>query len=598
MSEIDPRILMRVDALRARYQRHDAKAEIMRCVREGRWDDVAPDIFSPEWPGPTVSNLIDIQIRAFVAAASAVPSVNCSSTSMVSKEARDRADTRTKIANHYLTFSNFRAQQPIAVDSYATYGLYAWQVIPDLANEMPRIRVKTTQNVWPIWDQDMNTIAVARSYWVMRVNLEAQYPDRLYGVVDNMTPSLQEVIEYEDKNECIVYVRSLDNLVLERYPNPLKRCSWVCVPRYSGSQIFDGDYRGAYDDLVWPQLLRHEFQMLAMSAADQAINAPIAVGTDVADVPMGPGAIIRTQGGANSIGRVRLDVPQQAFQSMEWLREDMIQGGMTTEGNLGSAGTGWTTGQGQERLGAGYDAQVALAQVQFAHGIQQLIEICFATDEMYFDSPKRIRGMEQGGAPYQFTYTPSKDIKGDHTVDIRYGFLSGMDENRALVYILQAQAAGLVSKDFGRRHLPEGVNAAEEEKKIRLEQLQESLAVAMTALPQAIPQMITAGADPGDLVVKYAGVLSDLDKGESLQDSVLKRFAPQPAPAPLAPAGPPSPADGSEPAGAGAVPPGASFGQGAPGAGGSPPLAMLMAGLTGRGAPNLAASVSRQVAVQ
>jgi hypothetical protein len=599
MTDIDPRILARVDALRARYSRHDGKAEIMRCVREGRWDDVAPDIFSAEWPGPTVSNLIDIQVRAFVAAASAVPSVNCSSTSMVSEAARDRADTRTKIANHYLTTSNFKALQPLAVDNYATYGLYAWQVVPDQDAQLPRIRVKDSQNVWPLWDNDMNTVAVARSYWVPTVNLQANYPDALAGKVGSMTPALQEVIEYEDNKSCVTYVKSMSNLFLEAYDNPLKMCSWVCVPRYSGGQVFDGNFRGAYDDLVWPQLLRHEFQMLAMSAADQAINAPIVVGTDVADVPMGPGAIVRTNGGANSIARVRLDVPQQAFQSMEWLREDMIQGGMTTEGNLGSAGSGWTTGRGQEQLGAGYDAQVALAQVQFGFGLQQILQKCFKTDESYWgNDAKKIRGMEQGGAPYQFTYTPTKDIDGDHTVDIRYGFLSGMDDNRALVFILQAQAAGLVSKDFGRRHLPEGVDAAQEEKKIRLEQLQESLALAMSSLPQAIPQMITNGMDATDLVAKYAGVISDLEHGDTIQDSVLKRFAPQPAPAPLAPAGQPSPAGGSELAGAGAEPPGpgAQFNQGGPG-GGSPPLAMLIAGLTGRGNPNLAASVSRQAGV-
>lgn len=601
MSQIDKRILARVDALRARYQNHDVKAEVMRRVREGRWEEIAPEIFSDEWPGPTVSNLVDNQIRAFVASASAVPSINCTSSTMVAEEARKRADRRTKIANHYLTVSNFKSQQPRAVDTYVSYGLYAWQVVPDMEMELPRIRVKDSQYIWPLWDEDMNTIAVVRSYWVERVALQARYPDEFDSVTANaMAPSQLEVIEYEDKDQCITYLPNMGQLVLEQAANPLKMCTWVCIPRYSGSQIFDGNFRGAYDDLVWPQLARHNFQMLAMSAADQAVNAPIVVGTDVADVPMGPGAIIRTNGGLGSIGRVRLDVPPAAFQALQELRQDMIEGGMTTEANMGSAGTGWTTGQGQDRLGAGYDSQVALAQVQFAYGIQQILQKCFRMDEVYWgDKPKKIRGMEQGGSPYEFTYTPSKDINGDHTVDIRYGFLSGMDENRALVYILQAQAAGLVSKDFGRRHLPEGVDAAEEEKKIRLEQLTESLAVAMSALPQAIPQMVTNGMDPADLVTKYAGVIADLNKGESIQDSILKRFAPpQAAPAPPAPGEQPSPAPGSEQAGAGAVPPGGGGLAPSPDQGGQPPLNMLMAGLTGKGGVNLAAAVSRRTPVQ
>jgi hypothetical protein len=592
LSAIDKRILARVDSLRTRYKNHDVRADVMRKVREDRWDEIAPEIFSDEWPGPTVSNLIDIQIRAFVAAASAVPSVNCSASNMVSQAARDRADTRTKIANHYLTSSNFKAQQPLAVDNYASYGIYAWSVQPNLDTKTPRIQFEDGQNVWPLWGHDMRTIAVARSAWLHRTTLEALYPDEMARDVNRAGADIYEVISYCDKNTYLVYVPNMGNLVLDQYANPLGECNWVCIPRYSGTQIFDGNFRGGYDGLVWPQLARHNFQMLAMSAADQAVNAPIVVGTDVQDVPMGPGAIVRTQGGMGSIGRVRLDVPPTAFQSLQELRADMIEGGMTTEQNLGSAGTGWTTGQGADRLGAGYDAQVALAQVQFAFGLQQIIKLCFLTDETYWpEESKQIRGMEQGGSPYQFSYTPSKDINGDHTVDIRYGFLSGMDDNRALVFILQAQAAGLVSKDFGRRHLPEGVNAAEEEKKIKLEQLQDSLAVAMSALPQAIPQMVTQGADPADLITKYAGVIDDLEHGETIQASILKRFAPTPPPAPQAPGEQPSPAPGSEPAGAGgAVPAGPAGGDA------RSPLQLLMAGLSGSGQPNLSAAVSRQPA--
>lgn len=581
----------------------------MHQVREGRWDEVAPLIFSEDWPGPTVANLIDVQVRSFVASASGLPSINCSATSMVSERNRERADIRTKIANHYVTTSNLKAQMPMAVDAFVTYGLLAFSVEPCMDDQLPRIRVRDSQNVWPIWDQDMNTIAVARSYWVHEEALRTEYPavalrldnDRSYA----SNASTYEVIEYSDAKVTLTYVPLLDNLVIEEVPNPLGKCTWVCVPRYSGGTVFDGNFRGAYDDLVWPQLMRHQFQMLAMQAADDAINAPIAVPPDVQDVPVGPGAIVRTQN-PQAVQRVRLDVPQAAFQSMEWLQQDMILGGMTTQQNLGSAGSGWTTGQGTDRLGEGYDGQVALSQVQYAFGITKAIALCFAWDEaLWGKTSKKITGVEQGGAPYQLTYMAGRDINGDHTVDVRYGFLAGMDANRALVYILQAVAANLISKDFARRYLPEGVDAAQEEKKIRLEQMQDALSLAMQSLPQAIPQMVTAGADPSQLIMQYAGIITDLEAGESIQESIQKRFSPQPPPAALSPdAGQSSPAPGDS--AAGSAPPGgqppqvgvpqAGGGPLSPAGGGRPPIQELLAGLTGGGAPNLAAAVSRRPA--
>ncbi len=605
MTSADSRITGRVERLRNQYQRHDLKAHVLHCVRNGRWEEIAPGIFSEEWPGPTVANLIDVQIRSFTASASALPSINCSASSMLSEANRDRADKRTKIANHYITTSNLKHQMPMGVDSYASYGLLCFSVHPDMDTQLPRIRVRDSQNVWPVWDADMCTKAVARSYWLPTESLKANYP----GVADSLdtrqfgaSASMYEVIEYADDKATTTYIPQLGNLVLEEIPNPLGRCAWVCVPRYSGGTIFDGNYRGAYDDLVWPQLMRHQFQMLAMQAADDSINAPLVVGTDVGDVPFGPGAIVRTNN-PGGVTRARVEVPQAAFQSQEWLRADMITGGMTTEANLGSAGTGWTTGQGADRLGAGYDGQVALAQIQFAFGLEQAIQVCFAWDEkLWPNTSKKIIGVEQGGAPYQLTYMASKDINGDYSVDIRYGFLAGMDANRALVYILQAVAAGLISKDFARRYLPEGVDAMQEERKIRLEQMQDALGLAMQSLPQAIPQMVTQGADPSQLIMQYAKVIAGLEKGDPIQDVIMATF--QPPPAALSPdAGQPSPAPGDS--AAGGAPPGQGpppgnplnpVGQGASSGGGRPGLQELLAGLTSGGQPNLAAAVSRRPA--
>ena len=70
--------------------------------------------------------------------------------------------------------------------------------------------------------------------------------------------------------------------------------------------------------------------------------------------------------------------------------------------------------------------------------LKKVLERCFAMDEKLWPKvAKEIRGQD-GGVPYVIKYTPAKDIAGDHTIDVRYGFLAGVDANRSLIFILQA----------------------------------------------------------------------------------------------------------------------------------------------------------------
>jgi hypothetical protein len=432
----------------------------------------------------------------------------------------------------------------------------------------------------------MCTIAVARSETVDRNVLEMRYPVVRDAVSRGELGGLTEfeVITYNDANTFTMFVPQLRNLVLQESGNPLGYCFWVCVPRPSGAGTYNGNFRGAYNDLIWPQMARHNFQMLAMSAADQAVNAPIAVPNDVVDIPMGPGAIIKTNN-PQGVGRVHLDVPQGAWQALQELKDDMVLGGMTTQGRLGQAGTGWTTGQGLDALGEGYSSQVALAQMQAGFGIQQAIQLCFAWDEaMWPTESKRVKAMDPGGAPYQLTYRPERDISGDHTVHVSYGFLQGLDANHALIFLLQGSAAGYFSRDYAMRQLPAGIDVKSEESKIQAEKLTDGLIAALAALPQALPNMVLQGGDPSAIIRQYADVLSRVKNGEVPEDAVAHAFTPEPPPAALSPAaGPPSPAPGGSAAGGDQM-----------AAGGRPDLQMLMAGLTGSGRPNLAAAVSRQ----
>lgn len=595
-------VFARVDAMRKKYQARDVAAQSVRLVREGRFNELAPDMFNEEWQGPVTANLIDTMARDFAAALAPLPSFSCSSTSMLSDSAKKFADLRTKIVNHYVQSSNLAAQNLDGADGFNCSGLYAVEVTPDFKSRFPRIRVLDGSTVYASWDQKQRTRVAFTVEWIDAVDLEFLYPNLKAIRADKPGVCVEdryEVVKYVDDDRVVVFLPKAGNTVLLNEVNALGRCFIVAVPRPSGRGTWSGNIHGAYDDLIWPQLARNQFQMLSMEAADKSVRAPIAVPQDVVDFPEGPDAIIRSNN-PQAIRRVAVDVPQSAFQAMQWLERDLQLGGMTTQARMGQQGSGWTTGRGIEALGDSWSGQLAAAQEMVKYALARAVELCFAWDERLWPNlRKKIRGHDNG-VPFETTYIPSKDIRGDYTVDVTYGFGLGMDPNRALVFLLQVLGAGLVSKDTAARHLPTQINASEELKKVELEQLRGSLVQGMAALPQSMPQLIANGQDPSQIIRAMADVIGRVEKGESIETVVSKVFAPpEPPPAP-----PGADVPGGEPGAGGAsgfgpegLPANLSPNVATQGPGGRPSLQMLFAGLSGAGKPNIQAGVSRMLPV-
>jgi hypothetical protein len=105
------------------------------------------------------------------------------------------------------------------------------------------------------------------------------------------------------------------------------------------------------------------------------------------------------------------------------------------------------TGQGVQALLGAFDSQIKAGQTVIAEVLEDVIKLCFEMDELLFNVKKSVRGVAQG-TPYELKYMPSKDIKGDTSVEVRYGLMAGLDPSRALIFSLQALGADLVSKRF------------------------------------------------------------------------------------------------------------------------------------------------------
>jgi hypothetical protein len=545
-------VAARVEALRYRNSERDARNQDVLAVRKGKISQVYPDFFPDGVDANVVANFIDVVARDLSEVMAPLPAVNCSAANSVSDKARAFADKRTRIASNYFSHSDLSVQMYNGADWYITYGFVPFMIELDEESKMPRIRVENPIGAYPEFDRYGRCVAFAKRYLMTLGELVTQFPEYERellgpnGYKQDLYSQL-ELIRYYDKDQSLIYLPTRQNLTLSYAANPLGKMMVVVARKPS----IDGELRGQFDDVLGIQLLRNRFALLAMEAAEKSVQAPIVLPQDVQELQLGGDAVIRTANPAG-VRRVELTLPQGAFTESALLNQELRAGTRYPEGRSGNIDASIVTGQGVQALMGAFDTQVKAAQAIFAAALRDVISLCFEIDEQIYPEEKTIRGVDSG-SPYEITYKPSKDIKGDYSADVRYGMLAGLNPAQGLIFMLQALGGGLISKDMAMRELPFTVNVTQELEKIEIENMRQSLLGGITAMAQAIPAMATSGGNPADIVTKIAGVITARQKGVSLEDAISEIFAPeQPVPpvgAAPSPVEQPSPVPGAAPAG-------------------------------------------------
>jgi hypothetical protein len=545
-------ISARVESLRSRSVERDKRQLDVLAVRKGNISQIYPQFFPEGIDANVVANFIDIVARDLSEVMAPLPAINCSAANQVSDRARTFADKRTRIATNYFSNSDLQVQMYQGADQYITFGFVPFIIELDEEAGLPRIRIENPIGAYPEFDRYGRCIAFAKKYSLTLAELVSQYPEfeiQLLGA-DRYEQNLDariDLIRYYDKEQSTIFIPSRNNLVLSQAKNPLGKMQVVIARRPS----VDGEMRGQFDDVLGIQLLRNRFALLAMEAAEKSVQAPIVVPGDVQELQLGGDAIIRTNSPAG-VRRVDLNIPPGAFTEQQVLLNELRTGTRYPESRTGNIDASIITGQGVQALMGGFDTQVKSAQAIFASALKDVISICFEMDEKLFNSLKTIRGVD-AGSPYSLEYTPSKDIKGDYSADVRYGMLAGLNPAQGLIFMLQALGGKLISKDMAMRELPFGINVTQEQEKIEIEDMRTALIAAMQAYSQAIPQMAVQGQDPTEIVKKIAEVIKARQKGRTLEDAIEDIFAPelppageqqmveQTSPAPEQPVGGPTP---------------------------------------------------------
>jgi hypothetical protein len=530
-------IAARVQSLRYRNTERDARNLDVLAVRKGNISQVYPDFFPEGVDANVVANFIDIVARDLSEVMAPLPAVNCSAANQVSDRARTFADKRTRIASNYFSNSDLAVQMYQGADWYLTYGFIPFVIELDDEAKLPRIRLENPIGSYPEFDRYGRCIAFAKRYTLTLGELVSQFPeyDNILlgplGYKQDLNGQI-EMIRYYDNDQSVVYVPARDNLILSKAKNPLGKIMIVVARKPS----IDSELRGQFDDVLGIQLLRNRFALLAMEAAEKSVQAPIVLPQDVQELQLGGDAVIRTANPAG-VRRVELTIPQGAFTEQTLLNSELRVGTRYPESRTGNIDASIVTGQGVQALMGAFDTQVKSAQAIFAAALRDVISICFEIDELIFSDEKTIRGVDSG-SPYEITYKPTKDIKGDYSADVRYGMLAGLNPAQGLIFMLQALGGKLISKDMAMRELPFTVNVTQELEKIEIEDMRTALLSGITAMAQAIPAMATQGQDPSDMVNKIAAVIKARQKGQALEDAIEATFAPQQQ---VPPAGAPNP---------------------------------------------------------
>ena len=513
---------------RSRMAGRDTRMQQVLAVREGRMAEVAPDLFPDEGPytQPVTANIIDVAARDLAEMIAPLPAINCWSPNMTSESAQKKADKRTKIANGLVIGSDLQHQMYNGADWYLTYGFLPGKVEIDPHDNQPVIRLINPIGCYPIYDRFNRVQAMYQRLHMDLDSIIDLYPEFHSFLKDRdlggkVAGPLIEVVLYHDSQRDCAFLPTVEGVKLYDIPNPLGKCM-IHVARRPGPSTKP---RGQFDDVLFVQLAKARYALLAMEAAHKAVQAPIVLPPDVPNVPLGPDSIIRTNS-PQGVNRIKLDLPKETFAQEEVLSSELREGARFPEVRTGNLDSSVVTGRGVAALMGGFDTQVRTAQSVMARFITDLTGMLLETEETLYSSEVRHISGIANGTPFEFDYTPSRDIAGNYAVDVQYGLLAGLDPNRWLVFGLQAMGAGLVSKDFMRRQMPADLDAGEEERKIDVEALRDSLQAGVLGMAQAIPAMAQQGQDPLPALELITAAIDARKKGTPIEDVVEKTMTP------------------------------------------------------------------------
>jgi hypothetical protein len=566
------------------------------AARRGDVDAIMPGVFPRNWPKPVVANIVDVTARDMAETLARMPSIDCHSSQLTTASAKKFSSKRTKIAHYYVEHSRLKLQLYTGCDWYWSFAAMPIVIEPDFEAQCPRFRIDDPRTAF--WQTDFygNVSLYVKTWQDTIESLSAKFPEvaqfistgnSAWGKGEAGDTKL-DVAQMYVGNQIVLFLPEREGLILKRVEHRLPRPPIVVGER----PRWDEEQRGQFDDVIWVWLARARMAVYGLEAADKAVRAPLAVPDDVTQISFGADAVIRTNE-PDKVRRVPIELPQSSLIESQLLDKEIADGTRSPAARRGDVKASVITGKGVEALTEWYSTQIATAQDVVGDTLRRAIEMAFELDETYWpDVKKTVRGVSSG-APFTETYTPAKDIKGDHSVAVTYGMTAGMDPNRAIVFLLQLRADQAIDRDTMQRMLPFDVDVEDLQRRVDIEQMTDAMKQGMFALLANAPVMGEQGIDPLKTLQRAAQIIKDRESGKPFHEAVLEAFTPEEQEG--APADPMQALMQQMMGGGGGGSPQQPGDNSFMGAGAAPDVSMVLAGLTPGGNANLQANVSRRI---
>lgn len=585
-----------VDSLRRSHAEKDERQRNVRDVRSGEIDTVVPGSMPDAWPRPIVANLIDTTARDIAEVMGAMPAINCANSVMTSERAKKFSSKRTKIAHHYIGASRLEAGKLVEFcDHYSTYGEGIFAVVPDYVRKMPILVVENPIGAYPEFDLFSQLKSFTRVWREKAMDLVAKFPGLSTALIPNPaelsygeSPTdwqdrMIEVVKYQDPDVLYMFLPEHGNRIISMMPNPMGKVMYAVARRPS----VDGEVRGAFDDAIWVYLAKSRMALLGLEATEKAVRAPLFVPRDVTVMEFGGDAVIRTDKPSEA-QYLKPDFPAYANAQAQLSSQELMTATRSPAARNGQMDASVITGKGVQALMGGFNTVITTGQGVITQAMELAIKFMFDMDEkLWPDEKKTIRGVVQG-TPFEETYIPSKDIAGNHMVDVTYGFAAGQDPARAIVAMLQLRGDKLISRDFMQRQLPMQIDVVQMQQQVDNEEFEDALKAGTQMLMQSVGQLALQGQDPTQLLTQMAMVIKGRENGKPVHEAVLDAFKPKEQPQQPEQPGPGA-MEQAPPGGAPQGPPGAQAG--------GQDMMRLLSSLRSSGQPQMTAQTRRQVPI-
>ena len=240
------------------------------------------------------------------------------------------------------------------------------------------------------------------------------------------------LIEYFDVTGTYL-VNPESDLLLEHVPNPITSPPFVVVHRFSFDQL-----QGAYHHVVGLMAMMAKLNVLSIIAAEDAVFRETNISGELASGQYEKGRFaVNYFTPGTRIEKPPQDSHFQLFNQIDRIERQLRIGTNYSVNEDGESPNSFITGQGQDRLQASGDANVAEYQLAFRHALEMVDAKRLEWDEKMDGLTVKPLNVNIRGKAITETYTPTKDITGNYRTRRVYGMMASWDEPLKIVGGLQ-----------------------------------------------------------------------------------------------------------------------------------------------------------------